>query len=306
MASFRKLALRATDLLAACAAPVAALTASRPGRIPVLCYHRVLPGFVEGSVPAYSVRPEQFEAQLAYLRVHDYRALTLAEYEAVACGSAPVQARSVLITFDDGFADNLAVAAPIAARYGMALNLFVCTGLIEGVSQPIRLSGDPAIVEHRTRQPRLWAALTWDELRKMRDAGHGLGFHSHHHADFGELSQREMEEDAYAGLSLFVRELGFRPTAFAFPYGTERSCPPAACSLLAEQGTRILFSTRLAVSRLPVRQPTLPRIMVYEQDTLAVFARKLVGAYDWLGSARALYQRQKMARAHAHTARVAN
>ncbi len=40
----------------------------------------------------------------------------------------------------------------------------------------------------------------------------------------------------------------------------------------------------------------MPRLMVYEQDSLETFALKLRGGYDWLGTARAAYQERKMAK----------
>ena len=41
--------------------------------IPVLCYHRVLPEFVETGAPIYTILPEQFEAQMAFLAACRFR-----------------------------------------------------------------------------------------------------------------------------------------------------------------------------------------------------------------------------------------
>ncbi len=288
----RNFGLKATDLLARLAVPLTVREGRSAVRIPVLCYHRVLPNFREDSVPAYSVRPEQFEAHLKYLSVHGYQALTLHEYEAIVERMSAPPRRAVLLTFDDGFTDNFAVALPIAKRFGLALNFFICTGLVEGLVQPIDLSADEAIVTHRAMNPELWRPISWDQIRAIRDSGHGVGFHSHLHNDFGQLRQEEMRADISKGLAIFEQELGFRPRAFAFPYGTEMACPPQACETLREAGLPLLFSTRLAVSQIPPGVP-VPRIMIYEQDSLETFALKLSGAYDWLGNARALYQAKK-------------
>ena len=288
----RKAGLKATDLLARLAVPLTIRGDNDATRIPVLCYHRVLPNFREDTAAAYSIRPEQFEAHLKYLRVHGYQVLTLQEYAAIAEGASAAPRLGVLLTFDDGFADNFTVAVPIAKQFGLALNFFVCTGLIEGLVQTIDLSGDRAIISHRTTNPELWSPMSWDQVRAIRDAGHGIGFHSHLHADFGRLSHDEMRADLSNGLAIFERELGFRPRGFAFPYGTEMACPPQACEMLREQGLPLLFSTRLAVSEMPFGVP-IPRILIYEQDSLETFALKLSGAYDWLGNARAFYQAKK-------------
>lgn len=298
MVSLRHIAIKLTDTLACLAAPAVTRLDSDESRLPVLCYHRVLPDFTEAAVPAYSVRPEQFEAQMRYLSSNNYQSLSLEQYQAVAAGRVPVPRRGVLVTFDDGFADNLFIASNIARRYSITLNLFVCTGFIDGVAKPINLSADRTIRSHSGSHPKLWHALSWDEIRRLRDAGWGIGFHSHLHRDFGELSPDEMKQDVDQGLARFTEQMGFRPIAFAFPQGTEFSCPPSACDLLRQQGIPLLFSTKLARSRVPCHDALSPRMLIYEQDDLNSFARKLIGAYDWLGSARALYQKRRMTRSH--------
>ena len=49
---------------------------------------------------------------------------------AAARGRAP--ARALAITFDDGYADNATVAAPILLRLGLPATFFVATGFLDG------------------------------------------------------------------------------------------------------------------------------------------------------------------------------
>jgi peptidoglycan/xylan/chitin deacetylase (PgdA/CDA1 family) len=299
MGSLRQLGIRLTDILARLAAPVATRLNGGDAQIPVLCYHRVLPQFAEGAVPAYSIRPEQFEAQMKYLSSHAYQSLSINQYEAIAAGRVAAPHRAVLVTFDDGFADNLLVALEIAKRHSITLNFFVCTGFIDGIAKPIDVSADEAIRSHRESHPKLWNPLTWEEIRFLRDAGCGLGFHSHLHRDFSELDESEIKQDIDRGLARFREQVGFTPVGFAFPQGTELSCPGTACDLLRRNDIPLLFSTKLARSTVPLKGLVSPRILIYEQDDLAIFVLKLKGAYDWLGTARAFYQKRRMSRAHA-------
>ena len=131
------------------------------------------------------------------------------------------------------------------------MNLFVCTGFIDGIAKPIDVSVDDAIRAHRESYPKLWNALTWEEIRRLRDAGCGLGFHSHLHRDFSELDETEMKQDIERGLARFTEQIGFAPLGFAFPQGTEVSCPEPACQLLRSNEISLLFSTKLARSSVP-------------------------------------------------------
>lgn len=189
-------------------------------RIPVLCYHRVLPELVEGRNPVYSVTPAQFTEHMMWLAERSFRSLTLKEYAEIAAGMSAIPERAILITFDDGFADNYKIAYPIASRHGMNINVFVCTGLIEEEAVAIYPHVDRQVRQHRDRYPALWRPLTWTEVRHMLESGIGIGFHSHFHRNMGRLSAEDVHADVRRGLMLFKTHLGMLPEAFAFPKGT--------------------------------------------------------------------------------------
>ena len=75
----------------------------------------------------------------------------------------------IALTFDDGREDNVSVAYPIMARYGLTATLFVTTGYLDGT-----WTRDPA-----------WAysgePMTIDQLRLLRDAGWEIGLHGDWH-----------------------------------------------------------------------------------------------------------------------------
>lgn len=89
-------------------------------------YHRVI------ELPAdpnlLCVTPEHFEQHLKVL-TRDFRVLSLGEL-AESLRSGELTNRSIVITFDDGYADNLENAAPLLQRYGAHATVFVTTGAI--------------------------------------------------------------------------------------------------------------------------------------------------------------------------------
>jgi len=76
---------------------------------------------------------EEFERHVQFL-ARDYHPVRLSELLAGLRGQAPLPPRPVAITFDDGYRNNLLVAAPILRRYRVPAALFVATGLV-GTSQ---------------------------------------------------------------------------------------------------------------------------------------------------------------------------
>src|SRR5215831_4321804 len=242
----------------------------------VLCYHRVLPRAAGFPYPRYAVSPRQFREQMALLAAEGFHSLTLAEFSAIASGTRELPSRSVLVTFDDGFADIYLNAWPIARDFGIALNVFLCTGLMSG-----------AHVAGLDESSGAVRPLTWGEVREMRAAGVGFGFHSHGHQNHGRLGLEEIAADAQSGLTLLKGELGVRPAAFAFPYGHFGSYSTAAISVLKQQGLEIFFTTEMDATALPSTAP-ISRLVIHPDDDLRSFRRKLYGGYEWVGKLRRL------------------
>jgi peptidoglycan/xylan/chitin deacetylase (PgdA/CDA1 family) len=106
-----------------------------PGRRPravVLVYHRV--GEPRLDPWRLMVDPEIFGGQMEAL-ARDWSPLSLAELvEGFAGRQLPE--RAVAVTFDDGYADNLEVAAPILAVHRIPATLFVATDLVDAGGAP--------------------------------------------------------------------------------------------------------------------------------------------------------------------------
>jgi peptidoglycan/xylan/chitin deacetylase (PgdA/CDA1 family) len=106
-----------------------------PGRRPravVLVYHRV--GERRLDPWRLMVDPEIFAGQIETL-ARDWSPLSLAEL-VEGFGRRRLPERAVAVTFDDGYADNLEVAAPVLLEYGIPATLFVATDLIDSGGPP--------------------------------------------------------------------------------------------------------------------------------------------------------------------------
>lgn len=97
-------------------------------RLSILIYHRVLPR----PDPLFFEEPDaaRFEAEMRWVRDW-FNVLPLGQAVArLYEGSLP--ARAAAITFDDGYADNEEVAAPILQRLGLSATFFISTGYWDG------------------------------------------------------------------------------------------------------------------------------------------------------------------------------
>ncbi|MFO1320403.1 MAG: polysaccharide deacetylase family protein [Burkholderiales bacterium] len=121
---------------------------SPPGshaKLNIFIFHRVLPA----PDPILPSEPDagRFEAMLRFLKQW-FNVLPLLEaVKRLEAGTLP--AASACITFDDGYADNLTIAAPLLRRYEIPATVFIATGYISGG----RMWND-TIIEAIRRSPR--------------------------------------------------------------------------------------------------------------------------------------------------------
>jgi peptidoglycan/xylan/chitin deacetylase (PgdA/CDA1 family) len=98
------------------------------GRLSILIFHRVLPR----PDPLFpdEMDATRFDLLCAWL-VRNFQVLPLDQAaEHLLAGRLP--ARTLCITFDDGYADNHDVALPILRLHGLCATFFVATGFLDG------------------------------------------------------------------------------------------------------------------------------------------------------------------------------
>lgn len=183
------------------------MTAARA--LPIFMYHHVCPA--PGLV---TMTPENFRAQMRWLAGHGYRTIGCDDLARFLAGAA-LPAKSVMLSFDDGYLDNYVHAHPVLAEFGLHAVLFVITGRIgdgparncvgSGVSGNAADSAGavppaptfvnqavagtttlPPTPSHRDCAAAIEAGraddvmLRWSEIERMRAAG-TFEFHSHSH-----------------------------------------------------------------------------------------------------------------------------
>ena len=140
--------------------------------VPVLLYHRVLPLPPAHDPYGNCLSAAAFAAQVRWLARRGYRSLPLS---ALDPDSPPIRrallpARPVIITFDDGYRDNLLHAWPILRRYGFTAAIFLVSDTIGDYNRfDAALGGTPVPM------------LSLPEIRALASQGVSFGSHSCSH-----------------------------------------------------------------------------------------------------------------------------
>ncbi|AKH19708.1 polysaccharide deacetylase family protein [Sedimenticola thiotaurini] len=105
------------------------VTAAGPkAKLSILNYHRVHP--VIDPINPGEIDAERFTWQME-LVANNFNVLTVGEAaDLLAEGKLPD--RSLCITFDDGYADNVEVALPILKQFSLRATFFIATGFLDG------------------------------------------------------------------------------------------------------------------------------------------------------------------------------
>jgi peptidoglycan/xylan/chitin deacetylase (PgdA/CDA1 family) len=195
-------------------------------------YHHVIsnPGLV-------TVSPQNFELHMQTLAEKGYSALTADQFAGFLQGRNDVPARSVLITFDDGYLDNYVHAFPIMQRLGLHGVIFVVTGWIgEGAPRPhAGETGSAAVPDcpnHKLCTHAIASGkaddvmLRWSEIERM-EAGGCIETQSHTHSHvrwdklFADKGERlaALEQDLRRSLETLHGRLGRSYTHLCWPWG---------------------------------------------------------------------------------------
>jgi peptidoglycan/xylan/chitin deacetylase (PgdA/CDA1 family) len=172
---------------------------------------------------------------------------------------------SVVLTFDDGFADVYDYAWPLLKERRVPFTLYLATSYL---GRTMHWDGSTA----KAAGP----ALTWDQVAEMADSGLcTIGNHTHRHVRPERLTTTDLDECA----AVIEQRLGVTPRHFAYPWGI--AVPAMAEALRAR--FRTACTGQLGRNSPAVDRIALRRVPVRQTDPLAFFDAKLQG----LGAERA-------------------
>ena len=218
-------------------------------RVPVLMYHSVSERPPRGTT-RLSVHPDQFDAHLRLLHRRGYRTATFGELGEALRTGARLPERSVVLTFDDGYADFHDHALPSLEARGFLATVFVTTGWLADAGP--RAAGEP-----------LDRMLTWSQLGRVAGAGMEIGAHGHSHAQLDQVSPPALREELQLSKGLLESELHSPVRSLAYPFGyssprVRREAGAAGYRYAAAVGNAIIGEQPdlLALPRLTIRRST--------------------------------------------------
>jgi peptidoglycan/xylan/chitin deacetylase (PgdA/CDA1 family) len=166
----------------------------------VLMYHK----FSTELNDFLTVTIAQFEAQLAYLKSENYQFITAQNLLDFYINNKPLPSKPLLLTFDDGYVNNLELAYPILKKYDAKATIFIPTSFVGKTNKWD--NGNDGI-------------MSLEQLKSLDPSVFELALHSHEHRNYADLSVAEIASDVARNVAFFKQNnLNYTPV-FAYPYG---------------------------------------------------------------------------------------
>ncbi|RKM60413.1 polysaccharide deacetylase family protein [Butyrivibrio sp. CB08] len=264
--------------------------------IQVLFFHRVIEK--KDDPWGLEVRPEMFDQYIRYI-AENYNVKRFEE------DWSDVKEKTLVITFDDGYWDNVEYALPILEKYKVPATVFVSTGNLDTPNEfwwdrLARLVPSDKLVEKRNELRKLSPrerdkaleemeqegnafrerlvtdrTLTNDELKRLSDSEFiTIGGHTVNHNALLYQTEEQQRYELMHSKKIIEDIIGKKITTFSYPFGQRDTYSDTTIRLLNECGFTRAASTVQELTGRDFNPYEIPRIGQPEVD-LKTFARKL-------------------------------
>nr|WP_094605525.1 polysaccharide deacetylase family protein [Sporomusa silvacetica] len=210
--------------------------------IPVLNYHQIN----NESHNALTLSDTEFEAQIKYLYQEGYTAISPEQLADYLQYGKELPNKPILITFDDGYADNYQVAYPILQKYHFKATIFLITDFAGNNSR----------------------YLTWKQIKEMSDNGINFENHTLSHIILPKASDEEVYAQLVNSKKALEWRLGKKVEFLAYPGG---KYDQRIIQLAKEAGYRAAFTVNFGRDRMNCTMYTLKRIPIFGGGTHTFF-----------------------------------
>lgn len=171
---------------------IKALTPDIPP-VTALCYHEVTPDRGNDSM---NVKPEVLRRHIREFKEAGFRFIDADDLRLHISGSVPLPEKAVLLSFDDGYADNYNYAYPVLREEKVPGTFFVVSGTIGKTNR-----------------------MTADQLREMQSNGMKIGSHTVNHEKLTDMSPEQIDFELGKSKEMLEKILKKPVCALAYPTG---------------------------------------------------------------------------------------
>ncbi len=228
---------------------------SKRKAVRILMYHQVLP---KNLAPKDNliVTTENLEEQFIYIK-NNFTTLFFKDLHKV--NNIP---NKIILTFDDGYYNNLEYLIPLLEKYQLKATIFIPTAYIQNGE----LSSEKNF-------------MSFDEIKTLNPQFVEIALHSHAHKNYSEMSVEEAREDLKKNIEILEENSIKFSNVLAYPYGKfprEKNKKIAFFKMLEDTGITAALRIGNEIDSYPWKNKyEIKRIDIKYGDTLRKFKWKL-------------------------------
>ncbi len=170
-------------------------------RVPVLVYHHIQPQADAVSKKQTSLNVDNgiFDQQMSYLASKGYTSIWAIDLVNALKNHTGLPGKPVMVTMDDGYADNDVYALSVLKKYNIKANLMLATGLV---------GSNPDM-------------LTWSQVQDMKNSGlYYFTNHTWSHYAITNGPQSKIDSEIDTAATQIKQYTGQDVNTFTYPYGS--------------------------------------------------------------------------------------
>ena len=160
----------------------------------VFVYHR----FGENKYPSTNIKISQFKKHIQELTNNNYNVISTEQLIDILINKKNIPEKTAVLTMDDAFLSIYKEAWPLLKKKKLPFTVFVSTKPVGSNSKNY---------------------MNWDQLREMVNSGVIIGHHTKSHFHLVNKDKETIINEIEEANSDFLKNLGFVPDIFAYPYG---------------------------------------------------------------------------------------
>lgn len=234
--------------------------------VSILLFHRVTDEIPRDGLTV----PTAWFRNLCQLLQSRFNVVSLTDAMRLITSGGPIPRRTVAITFDDCYYDNLP-AARVLAEHNLPACFFI----------PTAYPGTDYVFSW-DRELQKMPNLSWPNVKEMVDLGHEIGSHTVHHANMAQVSMDEALLELVDSRKTLEDRLGRPVQWFAYPYGGRQHFSAERLPLVYEAGYRGCFSGFGGFAHPNTKNHVVPRVPVPCFQSLINLEVHLTGSLNWV------------------------
>lgn len=246
-----------------------------PRWIPALMYHKIPEAEIQSQHRIF-VQKDRFEKHLRYFKLRKFETLTFRDLHAFWYGQKPYSqfpSKPLLLTFDDGYRDNLLHAEPLLRKHRARATIFLLGN--HGITHN---TWDASSEEPATE------LMTFEEKMKLDPAVWEIGSHGFEHLHLTQVPEWEAFDELKNSKIQLEKDFKQDIVCFAYPFGSVNEKLPA---LAEKAGYSFAVNTDQGGLHLADAPRSIFRVNVFPEDGIFQIWKKTSPRY------RAYFQRKR-------------